>query len=373
MTPALALLVILFVYPFLVYPLILRFAPIRRRTLPPSGRLPDVALVICALNEERIIREKLTNTLDLDYPADKLTVYFVNDGSTDRTLEIAREFVPEGLVLIDRPRRLGKVANLNAVIPTLEQECVVLSDANVIYDRQALRRLTAPLSSPEVGCVSGKVVLVDTTASLRQSEGFYYSIEWLLQQKASDIYSMCGADGAMYAFRRRLFRPCPADTLIEDFVLPMQIVRQGYRTLFEPQAIGWEHGPASLAEEYRRKVRIAAGGTQALLRRNGVPRNAPPRFWFIWISHKLLRWLSPLLGLLTIGVAAAALPSVAAQVVLGFWALAGILTLIRWLTGLSSPVLNVPFYFVFSQIAMGIGLWHGLTGRQSVLWQKANR
>lgn len=373
MNLALALASLLFIYPFLVYPLLMRLVPIRRRPRPSAEHIPELAMVICALNEERIIGEKLTNTFELDYPPDKLTVYFVNDGSTDRTLDIAKEFVSRGLVVIDRPQRLGKVANLNAVIPTLRQEYVVLSDANVIYDRQALRHLTAPFADPQVGCVSGKVVLVDTTASLRQSEGLYYSIEWLLQQKGSDLYSMCGADGAMYVFRRSLFRPCPPDTLIEDFVLPMQIVRQGYRTLFEARALGWEHGPTSLTEEYRRKVRIAAGSTQALLRRNGVPRNAPASFWFIWVSHKLMRWLSPLFGLAMIAVAVAALPSPAAQAILGFWLLVTALAFIRWLTGLSSPVLNVPFYFVFSQIAMAIGLWRGLTGSQSVLWQKANR
>lgn len=185
-----------------------------------------------------------------------------------------------------------------------------------------------------------------------QSEGIYYSIEWLLQQKASDLYSMCGADGAMYVFRRTLFQPCPPDTLIEDFVLPMQIVRQGYLALFEPRATAWEHGPSSLAEEYKRKVRIAAGSTQALLRANGVPRNAPLKFWFIWISHKLMRWLSPLVGLVMIALALAALPAMAAMAVLAFWGAVALLALVRWLTGFSSPVLNVPFYFLFSQIAM---------------------
>lgn len=373
MTLALALVALLFAYPFLIYPLIMRLAPLRRRADADTLHTPELAMVICALNEERIIRDKLTNTFDLDYPAGRLTVYFVNDGSTDRTLEIAREFVPRGLVLIDRPQRMGKVANLNAVVPTLRQEFVVLSDANVIYDRQSLRHLTARLADASVGCVSGKVVLVDTTASLRQSEGIYYSIEWLLQQKASDLYSMCGADGAMYVFRRTLFQPCPPDTLIEDFVLPMQIVRQGYLALFEPRATAWEHGPSSLAEEYKRKVRIAAGSTQALLRANGVPRNAPLKFWFVWISHKLMRWLSPLVGLVMIALALAALPAMAAMAVLAFWGAVALLALVRWLTGFSSPVLNVPFYFLFSQIAMAIGLWRGLAGRQSVLWEKANR
>lgn len=373
MTIALALVALLFIYPFVLYPLLARLIPSRREIRDPDFT-PSLAFVICALNEERVLRQKLENTFALDYPRDRLTVYLINDGSTDSTATIAQAFLPQGLVLINRPHRRGKVANLSDLIPSLPHDFVALSDANVIYDRSALRHLMARFADPQVGCVSGKVVLVETTAVLHQSEGQYYSIEWTLQQKAADLYSMCGADGAMYAFRRHLFQPLPPDTIIEDFVAPMLIVRQGYRAVFEPAALAFEQGPQSLLEEYRRKRRIAAGAAQSLLRGNGIPaRHSPLRFWFIWISHKLLRWLSPVLGLLMLLLAILALPALLALLILAAAAAITLLAALRWISHRQHPLLNAPFYFLFAQIAMAAGLWRGFRGRQSVLWEKANR
>jgi cellulose synthase/poly-beta-1,6-N-acetylglucosamine synthase-like glycosyltransferase len=180
------------------------------------------------------------------------------------------------------------------VVPRLATPYVVLSDANVIYDRQALKWLASRLSEPGVGGVSGKVILCRTTEEFASAESGYYSVEWRLQELGSALHSMVGADGAMYGFRRELFTVCPNDTLIEDFVVALGVVRKGWRMVMEPRALAWEEGPQSLVEEWKRKVRIAAGAAQALMRGNGWPTGAPARFWFLFISHKLLRWLAPL-------------------------------------------------------------------------------
>lgn len=374
MTGLLVAAALLFAYPFAIYPLLALLIPSRRRIAPPAGvEPPSAALVICAYNEEHIIASKLENSLNLDYPAGRLHVYLVNDGSADRTAEIGASFVSRGLHFINRSERRGKAANINELVPTLEEDVIVLSDANVIYEASALRHLVSRLADSSIGCVSGKVILTDTEDSLRQSEGFYYNIEWMLQQKAADLYSMCGADGAMYAFRRKLFRPYPNDTIIEDLVLPLSFVSQGYRVAFEPSAFGWEHGSTSVHEEFRRKVRISAGSFQALARGNGFPRNAPLRFWFIWFSHKFMRWISPVFGILTLLFAALAFHTLPGKIVLGVTAVLMVIAALRWITKTSSTLFNIPFYFVFSQLAVAVGLCRGLAGRQSVLWDKANR
>lgn len=365
-------LIALFIHPFVLYPLALRLVPARKRRQPAPIEKPTVALVICALNEEKVIRQKLENSVALDYPADRLTICLVNDGSTDRTSAIAHEF-DDRVAVIDRDKRRGKVANLNEVVAGLTQEIVVLSDANVIYKPDSIAKLVARFADPSVGCVSGKVVIGDTTEALRGGEENFYSLEWFLQEKASDIYSMCGCDGAMHAFRRRLFTACPTDTIIEDFVQSMQIVAKGYRTVYEPAAVAWERGPETLGEEYRRKVRIAAGAAQSLIRGNGVPANCPPDFWFVWASHKLLRWLSPVVGLAILLVAALTPGLFLSQLVLAGVAALVLLAGARWATGWSHPLLNAPFYFLFGQVAVLVGLWRGVRGTQSVMWAKANR
>jgi cellulose synthase/poly-beta-1,6-N-acetylglucosamine synthase-like glycosyltransferase len=378
-TAALAVLLFLLAWPLALYPaLLVALRKLRggqnEPVAPEPEAWPDSALIICALNEQNVIGRKLENSLELDYPG-KLHIVVVNDGSTDGTAEIVRGYASRGVDLIHREKRRGKVANLNDVIQQRNEPVIVLSDANVFYDPKAVRHLVARLlSDPRIGCVTGKVRLVNTAEELRVGEEGYYSLEWLMQEEASRLWSMVGADGAMYAFRRELFRVCPADTIIEDLVMPVGIVRQGFRVVMEPGATAVEEGPQGEREEFRRKIRIASGAAQGLKRGNAWPgEKAPAVFWFIWASHKLLRWMTPVTALLCVVLAALAWPNPLAQLVLAGVSAIALLAAVRKTTGWSTPLLNVPYYFLFGQIAVLIGLWRGVRGSQSVLWAKANR
>jgi poly-beta-1,6-N-acetyl-D-glucosamine synthase len=371
----LLLLLALFIWPLALFPLAMR---LWARPAPPFDRLPDdqlppITLIICALNEARVIRAKMDNCLELDYPPGKLNILVINDGSTDETAAIVREYGSRGIRLIDHPTRRGKVTNLNEAAPAAETPIVAFSDANVIYDLAALRRLAEHFARPEAGGVTGRVILVNTTDEFRSAEQNYYSLEWAVHAGSTAIHSMVGCDGAMYALRRELFRVTPPDTLIEDFVQALAVVRQGRRMIYEPRAVAWEEGPQTLREEYRRKVRIAAGAAQALLRGNGWPVGAPARFWALWISHKLLRWLAPVTGLATVAAAAANPGLWLSRIILAGAALITLLAVLRLISGWRHPLLNAPFYFVFGLTAGLNGLFRGATGRQKVLWSKANR
>jgi poly-beta-1,6-N-acetyl-D-glucosamine synthase len=364
-------------YPFAIYPLLLRLLvgriwPRPIRTEEPA-EVPSVALVICALNERGIIEEKLQNSLALRYPSGKLHIVVVSDGSTDGTADAVRPYTSRSVELIEQPVRRGKVANLNEVLLARREDILVLSDANVLYHRDAIRRLIARFEDPSVGCVSGKVILTDSAPLLDSPTEQYYSVEWFLQEAESAVYSMPGADGAMYALRRELFVPCAGDTIIEDFVIPMAVIRQGYRAVFEPEALAWERGATGIREEFRRKVRIAAGAMQALLRGCGWPKGAPPRFWFTFVSHKLLRWMSPLSGIMALAFASISMNHTASRVVVAGFALASLMAALRLYTRLSHPILTASFYFLFGQVATACGLLKGIAGRQSVLWVKVNR
>lgn len=377
MSAAILAALLLFLYPFVLYPALLAAWSLRRvrsRAIERKpGELPSVALVICALNEQKIIRRKVENSLALRYPGGKLSIVIVSDGSTDATADIVREYASSGIELIEQKSRRGKIANLNEILPARREDILALSDANVIYDPDALVHLVSRFEDASAGCVSGKVILTEASPALGDPTRQYYSLEWFLQGKASEIYSMAGADGAMYTLRRHLFRPCPNDTLIEDFVIPMGVVRQGGRVVFEPHALGWEQGPASPGEEFRRKVRIAAGSAQALVRGNGWPRNAPVKFWFVFLSHKLLRWLSPVSGILVLVLSVISYEQPLSRVVLAAFAAVSGLALLRWLTRWTHPILTAPFYFLLGQVALMVGLMKGIMGQQTVLWVKENR
>lgn len=372
---ALIVLLLMFAWPMALFPLAMRLWARAAAARPAAAdeELPAMTLIICALNEAKVIRAKMENCLELDYPADKLRVVVINDGSTDETAAIVREYAGRGIELIDHPVRRGKVTNLNETAPGVGTPIVAFSDANVIYDGAALRRLAEHFARPEVGGATGRVMLVNTTEEFRSAEQNYYSLEWAVHAGSTAIHSMVGCDGAMYALRRELFRVTPPDTLIEDFVQALAVVRQGRRMVYEPRALAWEEGPQSLGEEYRRKVRIAAGAAQALLRGNGWPVGAPARFWALWVSHKLLRWLAPVTAVAVVAVAAASPGGWLARAVLGGAALVGLLAAARLATGWRHALLNAPFYLVFGLAAGLHGLWRGAAGRQQVLWSKANR
>lgn len=368
-------LIVLFAYPFVLYAPILAVMARLFRHPPsaPSRDIEKVALVICALNEQSIIGQKIENSLALDYPRDELEIIVISDGSTDNTVAVAERYKSSNVRVINQPVRRGKVRNLIDIVPTLSQDIVVFSDANVMYDFRAMRELVKRFHDSSVGCVSGKVALTDTTDPLSKGTGDYYTVEWGLQEHASSLYSMMGADGAMYAIRRELFQPPAPDTVIEDFVVPMSVLRQGYRVVFEPRALGWEQGSASLKEEFARKTRIGAGAIQSLLRGNGWPRRTAPKAWFIFVSHKLLRWLSPILGAATLVIAALTLNYTLSRVVIAGSLILSLAAGLRVVSKRSHRGLDGAFYFVFGQVAAAVGIIKGLSGKQSVLWVKANR
>lgn len=372
----LALLLFLFAWPLVLFPLSMRlwmkiFPP--RTARAPEADLPALTLIICALNEERVMRAKLENCLELEYPAGKLAIVVVNDGSSDGTAAIVREYADRGIRLIDHPARRGKAANLNEAVQRANTPLVAFSDANVMYDPSALRHLAASFADDAVGGATGRVMLVNTAREFRDAERSYYSLEWAVHAASTRIYSVVGCDGAMYVLRRELFQPCPADTLIEDFVQALAVVRRGRRMVFVPEAMGWEEGPQSLGEEYRRKVRIAAGAAQALLRGNGWPIGAPLRFWALWFSHKFMRWLAPLTALAALVVAAATPERPLSWIVLGAASALVLAAGLRTVTGWRYAALNGPFYLLFGLAAGLAGLIKGAMGRQAVLWSKVNR
>jgi poly-beta-1,6-N-acetyl-D-glucosamine synthase len=371
----LALLLLLFAWPLVLFPALMRWLVKPQPPQPPpsDAELPPLTLIICALNEERVIRAKMENCLDLDYPPGKLSIVVINDGSSDSTAAIVREYAGRGIQLIDHPARRGKVTNLNDAAPAAATPLVAFSDANVLYEPKALRHLAARFRDPKTGGATGRVVLVNTSEEFRQAEQSYYSLEWAIHDASTRIYSMAGCDGAMYVLRRELFRVCPGDTLIEDFVQALAVVRQGCRMVFVPEAVAWEEGPRSLGEEYRRKVRIAAGAAQALLRGNGWPAGAPLRFWWLWLSHKFLRWLAPFTALAALALAAINPARPLSQAVLVAGAAVVLAALVRALTGWRHPLVNAPFYLLFGLAAGLAGLIKGAAGRQSVLWSKAGR
>lgn len=366
----------LFLYISVGYPVLLmvlrRFVarPVTRQPIEPS-----VCLLITANDEASVMTAKLNNSLAVDYPTERYQIVVASDGSVDATNDIVRSFADRGVGLAAYSTRRGKVATINATLPTLREEIVVFSDANAFLEPAALRHLVRSFADRRVGAVSADVVLEGDRDSLGTPEDLYYRYERWLQHAESQTGSMIAVDGALFAVRRRLFVPPLDDTILDDVAIPMAIVRQGYRVVMEPDAIAREQGSLSAKDEFRRRVRIFAGAVQFLGRRES---HAAIRNWQAFtalLSHKILRWLLPIVltTVLVTSTSLAAISTVYFAAAVLFWTgiALGLLGIFkrcrRW------SIVALPYYICLVQAAAVVGMWRGLLGRQSSTWRRVSR
>jgi cellulose synthase/poly-beta-1,6-N-acetylglucosamine synthase-like glycosyltransferase len=363
-------------YVYVGYPLLLRaLKPLWRRPVRRDEVLPSVCLFITANDEDGVIDAKLRNSLELDYPRNRLRVLVASDGSVDRTNAIVRSFASEGVVLVEFPERRGKIAAIDSAIAGVQEDVVVFSDANTFLRPGAIRALVRNFSDPEVGAVSGDVALVGERAALARPEDLYYRYERWLQQAESEIGSMVGVDGALYAVRRELFVPPPADTILDDMAIPMAVIRAGRRVVFERDALGFERGSETAREEFARKSRVVAGAVQFLRRPDSSVPLRDVQVVLALTSHKALRWLSPVFAALAFVASVALAPesplflwaAVVQAVFLGVGVFGCLPSLRRW------HIVGLAHYFWLVQAAAAVGFLRGLSGRQSVTWRRFAR
>ena len=351
-----------------------------RFTNIPDETLPEVTLLIAAYNEEQCIEDKIANSLNLDYPKDKLSVFFVTDGSTDNTPDIVKKF--HAVKLFHDRQRKGKIHAVNRVMKHVSTPIVIFSDANTLLNSQAVRNLVRHYQDPTVGGVAGekRIFKSDEDNASGSGEGFYWKYESFLKQKDAEVYSIVGAAGELFSIRTALYEEPAENTIIEDFYLSMRICAKGYRFMYEPDAYALETASASVDEEWKRKVRICAGGFQAIVKLKSLLN--PVKYGilsFQYISHRVLRWtLAPLflpLVLITniwLAITGPALYDLILAAQLIFYALgfAGYLLRDKKIT---MKGFFVPYYFMVMNFAVYAGLNRYIQGKQSVVWEKARR
>lgn len=286
------LMVALIAYTYVGFPLLLLLRGwLWRRPYATSDATPKISMIIAAYNEEDVIGEKLDNILGLDYPSDLLEVIVASDGSDDRTNEIVASYAGKGVKLLALPRA-GKASALNQAVAIATGDLLVFSDANSMYDRNALRALVRPFGDPQVGGVAGnQVYLKKNQHASSAGEHGYWNLDRLLKQAEDRAGNTISATGAIYAIRRSLFQPVP-EGVTDDFVTSTRVIAQGYRLVFAADAIAYEPVAASSGREFGRKVRIMTRGLRAVI----VMRELlnPLRYGFYAVqlfSHKVLRRL----------------------------------------------------------------------------------
>ena len=334
----------------------------------PDECLPAVTLMVCAYNEEDIIKEKMDNTRQLDYPKDRLRLMWVTDGSTDSTNELLAEY--EDVKVVYSPERRGKTAALKHGIKEVDTEIVIMTDANTMINAGAIREIARLMQDPKVGCVSGekKVMAKNEGDEAAQGEGLYWKYESTLKRLDSELYSAMGAAGELCVIRRQLMTDIPDDSLLDDFVISMEIVKKGYKIAYTSQAYAMEYGSANMHEESKRKRRIAAGGLQSSWRlRSLMNPFRHPLVAFQFVSHRVLRWtITPICLFALIPLNTILVLSGAGTVYTVIW----ILQILFYAAATFG--IRIPAYFVFMNLNVFRGMAY-LLNNSTGMWEKAKR
>lgn len=380
---------VIIVYTFVGYGLLLwvlvrakrLFARPAVKSIPSDDALPICCLIIAAYNEESEIATKIANSLALEYPRHKLSIVFVTDGSDDRTPDIVAAH-PE-VKLLHQPERRGKIDAVHRAVMASHAEILVFTDANTLLNTDALLALCKHYQDPRVGAVSGekRIAMGDAADASAAGEGFYWKYESALKKWDAELNSLVGSAGELFSIRRSLYEPVPPTTILDDFMISMNIARKGYRVAYEPEAYASETASEDVAEELKRKVRIAAGGIQSVVWL--WPLLFPfrrPLLTFQYVSHRVLRWTITPFMLILLFVASAVLAfrdagwfyqfAFTAQVL--FYALA----CCGWYMSrrkLRAKIVFVPYYFCVMNYAVVAGLFRYLKGKQSAAWEKSRR
>jgi cellulose synthase/poly-beta-1,6-N-acetylglucosamine synthase-like glycosyltransferase len=332
--------------------------------------LPSVSLVIAAYNEQRYLPDRIINIRNLEYPRNKLEVIIVSDGSDDRSNEILSGATDEQIRTILLPSRKGKANALNVGVAQATNDILIFSDAATLFAPDSIQKLVRHFSGPKVGVVCG-LLKFKATAESQQTEGIYWKYETIIRLMEARFGATLTASGAIYALRRQCFQPISAETVIEDFVVPMRARQLGYSVIFDPEATGIEYAAPSVSGEFTRRVRLAVGSFRAMGELIRVRMNFMTRLAFI--SHKLLRWLVPFFLIALLLSNAFLVKSVPYRV--GFltqslfylWAVVGYMfreQMKRIRFGL------LGYFWLAMNVAFLVGFWKYLFGRQDSAWKR---
>lgn len=349
-------------------------------TSDSNSEIP-VSLIIAAYNEEQFIKEKIENTLLIDYPSNKLQIIIITDGSDDETCNIARSY--NRIEVLHEPQRKGKIVAIHRAMKFAQHPIVVFSDANTLLNKDSIRNISRHYLSDMVGGVAGEKKIMESknNSVAGSGEGLYWKYESALKQLDSDFFTVVGAAGELFSIRKELYEYVGQNIILDDFIISLNICKKGFKVVYEPNAFAIESPSMSIAEEQKRKIRISAGAFQSIvILKDLLNVFKYPKLSFQFISHRVLRWtLCPLflpliliLNLFIVMGNSSYFYTVILALQILFY-LSALLGLLLSKNKIKVKILYVPYYFVFLNISLYMGFFRYIRGGQSVLWDKASR
>lgn len=365
------------VYIFFGYPLIIGFVSILfGRMVDKKEFYPYVSILISAYNEEKVIRQKIENSLDLDYPHEKLEIIVASE-STDETNAIVREFGEKGVVLYAYEKREGKRATLYRTVPLAKGEIIVFSDANAIYKKDAIKKITRNFSDKRVGCVSGRLQYLNSRgSSIGVGETTYWEFEFILKRMASRLFSLAscgGVNGSIFAIRKDLYNPIDRYRG-DDFEISCRVELGGYGSVLELEAVSYEESSEDSKQEFKRKVRLATWNFKSAVMLLIEALQKGKLFTaFLLFSHRFLRYTTPL-WLISLFISnvfflkSNLIYCFFLQLIFYFLAFLG-LAMERDNQKVHFPFL-IPFYFCMVNYAALLALVKNIFGKTDMIWEK---
>lgn len=360
-------------YTYIGYPFLLWVWARRIKTSVPVERIqPAVSILVIVHNEAALIGIKIENILALDYPASLREIVIASDASTDATVRIAMSYSDAGVRVVEFTQHRGKPAVLNQLIPRMSGDIIVLMDVRQLIDANALQIMLNKFSDSTVGAVSGELILSGSVDGV-DGVGFYWRYEKFIRLKESLIDSSIGVTGAFYAIRKQLFEAIPEQTILDDVLIPMQVVRRGYRVLFETKALVRDKLSATAKLEFMRKVRTIAGNFQLIHNHLWLLKPGANRLWFQYFSHKVCRLICPvtlaLLLVMNLLLLDHALYRITLALQLLFYS-AAVAGQMLSNTKIKHPLVTVPHAFCLLNWCTLVGFYRYLRGQQKVTWKK---
>jgi len=371
------------VYSYVIYPLfvaviggvVARAGARSQQMAEGTGLPPLLAVVVAAHNEEAHVAALISSLRAAYYPPERLKIYVGSDGSTDGTVTVLKQLTDERLRVRAFDVNRGKATVLNDLMSEVTEPIVVFTDANTTFDRDALRTLARRFEDARVGCVCGELVL-KSAGSGDNIDNLYWKVERFLKWCESAVGALLGANGAIYAIRRELFRPLRADTIVDDFCISMTVRVEGYRLIYEPRARAYEEMPADLRDEFRRRVRIGIGNYQAFFRHPEYCFKTGPVAAFAYLSHKVLRWFTPHCLVVALGCSLALSRAVAFRWTVAVQLAAYGLLFALYHLNQRKPLLvllRIPVFLAMLNAAFAVGFWRYVSGAYGGAWQRTSR
>jgi len=382
------ILIALIIYTYIGYGIIVAFIVklfgLDKKESDELTEFPEVTLFVAAYNEKDFVDIKMKNSFELDYPKDKITFLWITDGSNDGTPDLLRKY--ENVKVLHEDKRSGKTAAILRGIKYVETSIIIFCDGNTLLNKETIKGVVKAFQDPKVGCVAGekRIFKKDSDSASGSGEGAYWKYESVLKKLDSALYSAVGGVGEIFALRKELFEPVETDTLLDDFVITLKIAMKGYKIKYVPEATAYETPSDNVEEELKRKIRISAGGYQAIERlspllnpfKHGI---LSLQFW----SRKVLRWvfvpyafliLFPLNLYLayTVNFESTHYLTIIFYLQIFFYLIILIGKLLAN-KNIKFKAVFLPYYIFIMNYAAILGSWRYFKGNQSVNWERAKR